>query len=64
MPWGQFGLPQNTKIYDFIRRYLRNLYIIPITMNKITKTEWDNTPKSVKELVEKLVGTLEVVVPK
>jgi len=32
-------------------------------MNKISKTEWDNTPKSVKELVEKLVGTLEVVVP-
>ena len=32
-------------------------------MNNITKTEWDNTPKSVKQLVKRLVDTVRAVLP-
>ena len=32
-------------------------------MNNITEIDWNNTPKSVKELVKQLVTTLKAVIP-
>jgi|TARA_B100001964_G_C14092817_1_gene535578 hypothetical protein len=33
-------------------------------LERISQTEWEATPESVKQLVKKLIGTLEVMVPK
>jgi len=33
-------------------------------LERISRDEWEATPESVKQLVKKLIGTLEVMVPK
>ena len=53
-------------IYEFFTKMTENIKegkTMEI-LERISQTEWEATPESVKQLVKKLIGTLEVMVPK
>ena len=57
------GKHQGTKIATWSLEIIKEGKTMEI-LERISQTEWEATPESVKQLVKKLIGTLEVMVPK